>query len=105
VDATVTALRARLPGTLIGISTGAWIERDDDRRLTMVAGWRELPDHASVNLSVAAAPKAEPEQRQQHENDQDGENHARCLPVHDLGNREGAHEQAGESSPEVELST
>jgi uncharacterized protein (DUF849 family) len=33
VDATITALRGRLPGTLIGISTGARIEGDDD------AGW------------------------------------------------------------------
>jgi uncharacterized protein (DUF849 family) len=56
VDATVAALRARLPGTLIGISTGTWIERDDDRRLAMIAGWRELPDHASVNLGEAGAP-------------------------------------------------
>jgi uncharacterized protein (DUF849 family) len=48
VDATITVLRKRLPGTLIGISTGAWIERDDDRRLVMIDGWRELPDHASA---------------------------------------------------------
>jgi uncharacterized protein (DUF849 family) len=56
VDATITALRDRLPGTLIGISTGAWIERDDDRRLVMIDGWRELPDHASVNLKEPGAP-------------------------------------------------
>jgi uncharacterized protein (DUF849 family) len=56
VDGAVASLRARLPGTLIGISTGAWIERDDDRRLAMIAGWHELPDHASVNLSEAGAP-------------------------------------------------
>ena len=56
VDATVAALRARLPGTLIGISTGAWIEKDEDRRLAMIAGWSELPDHASVNLGEAGAP-------------------------------------------------
>jgi uncharacterized protein (DUF849 family) len=55
VDATVTALRDRLPGTLIGISTGAWIEGDDDRRLVMIDGWRELPDHASVNLKEPGA--------------------------------------------------
>jgi hypothetical protein len=36
VDATITALRKRLPGTLIGISTGAWIEREDDRPLVMI---------------------------------------------------------------------
>jgi uncharacterized protein (DUF849 family) len=56
VDATISALRDRLPGTLIGISTGAWIERDDDRRLLMIDGWRELPDHASVNLKEPGAP-------------------------------------------------
>jgi uncharacterized protein (DUF849 family) len=56
VNATVAALRARLPGTLIGISTGAWIEKDDDCRVAMVAGWRELPDHASVNLGEGGAP-------------------------------------------------
>jgi uncharacterized protein (DUF849 family) len=56
VDATITALRKRLPGTLIGISTGAWIERDDDRRFVMIDGWRELPDHASVNLKEPGAP-------------------------------------------------
>jgi uncharacterized protein (DUF849 family) len=56
VDATIAALRARMPGTLIGISTGAWIEKDDDRRLAMIAGWREPPDHASVNLGEIGAP-------------------------------------------------
>jgi uncharacterized protein (DUF849 family) len=55
VNATIGGLRARLPGTLIGISTGSWIERDDDRRLAMIDGWRELPDHASVNLQEAGA--------------------------------------------------
>ena len=56
VDGTITALRHRLPGTLIRLSTGAWIEHDDDRRLVMIDGWRELPDHASVNLSEPGAP-------------------------------------------------
>lgn len=58
VGGTVAALRTVVPGTLLGVSTGAWIEPDDDRRLAMIAGWRELPDHASVNLSEAAAPAA-----------------------------------------------
>jgi len=56
VDMTLAAVRARAPGTLIGISTGAWIERDDDTRLEMIAGWRCLPDHASVNLGERDAP-------------------------------------------------
>jgi uncharacterized protein (DUF849 family) len=56
VDATVSALRAQLPGTLIGISTGAWIEKNDDRLLALVDRWRVLPDYASVNLSEKVAP-------------------------------------------------
>lgn len=56
VDATLAAMRQRLPGTLIGISTGAWIENDDDRRLGLIARWRELPDYASVNLGEIGAP-------------------------------------------------
>jgi uncharacterized protein (DUF849 family) len=56
VDATIKALRAQLPGTLIGISTGAWIEKDDDRLLAFVDNWRVLPDYASVNLSENVAP-------------------------------------------------
>ncbi len=56
VDATLVQVRSRLPGTLIGISTGAWIEPDDDRRLALIGSWRELPDHASVNMSEDAAP-------------------------------------------------
>ncbi|RJT29637.1 3-keto-5-aminohexanoate cleavage protein [Mesorhizobium waimense] len=56
MDATVLALRRACPGTLIGVSTGAWIENDGQRTLVAIAGWRELPDYASVNLSEAAAP-------------------------------------------------
>jgi uncharacterized protein (DUF849 family) len=56
VDATMRALKARLPGTLIGISTGTWIEKDDDRLLRYVTEWRALPDFASVNLNEKNAP-------------------------------------------------
>ncbi|UVK37874.1 3-keto-5-aminohexanoate cleavage protein [Mesorhizobium sp. AR10] len=56
MDRTVLALRRACPGTLIGVSTGAWIENDDQRTLVAIAGWRELPDYASVNLSEPAAP-------------------------------------------------
>jgi uncharacterized protein (DUF849 family) len=56
VDATMAAVRARVPGTLVGVSTGAWIEGDEDRRLAAIAGWRVLPDHASVNLGEAGVP-------------------------------------------------
>lgn len=50
VDRTVAALRGACPGTLIGISTGAWIESDDRRRRDFIRNWSVLPDHASVNL-------------------------------------------------------
>lgn len=56
VDATVLAVRRACPGTLVGVSTGAWIEGDADRALACIEGWRELPDHASVNLSEPGAP-------------------------------------------------
>ena len=56
VDATLIAVRAAVPGTLIGVSTGEWIEADEDRRLAHIAAWHELPDHASVNLSEPGAP-------------------------------------------------
>jgi len=56
VDATITALKRALPGTLIGMSTGAWIEKDDDQSLGYVDQWSVLPDYASVNLSERNAP-------------------------------------------------
>lgn len=57
MDATLAAVRARAPGTLVGVSTGDWIEGgDEDRRLAAIAGWRALPDHASVNLGEPGAP-------------------------------------------------
>jgi uncharacterized protein (DUF849 family) len=56
VDATIKALREALPGTLIGISTGAWIEKDDDRTLAYVGRWSVPPDYASVNLREKNAP-------------------------------------------------
>lgn len=55
-DPMVAAIRARLPGTFLGVSTGAWIEADDDARLEAIAGWRCPPDYASVNLSEDSAP-------------------------------------------------
>ncbi|MGX5842461.1 3-keto-5-aminohexanoate cleavage protein [Mesorhizobium sp. ArgA1] len=56
MDPTIAALRLACPGTLIGVSTGAWIENDDNHTLVAIAGWHELPDYASVNLSETAAP-------------------------------------------------
>lgn len=56
VDATIRHLRASVPGTLVGVSTGEWIEASEARTLSAIAAWRALPDYASVNLSEAAAP-------------------------------------------------
>ncbi|MEO5620708.1 MAG: 3-keto-5-aminohexanoate cleavage protein [Cypionkella sp.] len=50
------ALRPACPGTLIGVSTGAWIEADAAQTRTAIAGWQALPDYASVNLSEPDAP-------------------------------------------------
>jgi uncharacterized protein (DUF849 family) len=57
IGATVAALRAALPGTLIGVSTGDWIEGSAERTLAAIAGWQIRPDYASVNLGEAAAPE------------------------------------------------
>ena len=46
----VQALRAAAPGVPIGVSTGAWIVPNTERRHQLVAGWTELPDYASVNF-------------------------------------------------------
>lgn len=48
VDTAAGALRAasNLP---VGVTTGAWIEPDPERRRALVAGW-STPDFASVNL-------------------------------------------------------
>ena len=55
IAATVRAIRARQPGLAVGITTGAWIERDLERRLALARGWTELPDFASVNFSEDGA--------------------------------------------------
>jgi uncharacterized protein (DUF849 family) len=56
VDEAIRAVRIRCPGTLVGVSTGAWIEGDEKRTRDCISAWRELPDYASVNLSEADAP-------------------------------------------------
>jgi uncharacterized protein (DUF849 family) len=53
VDITVAKLRRACPRTLIGISTGEWIEKDDGRRRDFIRNWSVLPDYASVNLVEA----------------------------------------------------
>ena len=41
-------------GLRVGVSTGAWIEPDLERRIELIAKWR-TPDYASVNLSEEGA--------------------------------------------------
>ncbi len=50
MDVTILAVRKACLGTLIGVSTGAWIEGNERRTLACIDGWGELPDYASVNL-------------------------------------------------------
>lgn len=50
-DAVLGAVRTAVPGIPVGVSTGAWIERDTLRTLACIDAWRALPDYASVNLS------------------------------------------------------
>lgn len=56
VDDTLRLVRHACPGTLVGVSTGAWIEGDKTRTRDCIANWRVLPDYASVNLSEEDAP-------------------------------------------------
>ncbi|SOE08849.1 uncharacterized protein SAMN05877838_0580 [Hoeflea halophila] len=57
VDTTVAAVRSACPGTLIGVSTGAWIENDIGKTRERISNWTVLPDYASVNLSEPDAPQ------------------------------------------------
>jgi uncharacterized protein (DUF849 family) len=54
VATTVATVRAAVPGVEIGVTTGAWIVADPERRAELVAGWAGLaagrPDVASVNV-------------------------------------------------------
>lgn len=56
VDDAIRALRIACPGTLVGVSTGAWIEGTGRQTCRRIEGWRERPDYASVNLSEPDAP-------------------------------------------------
>jgi uncharacterized protein (DUF849 family) len=48
----VSAIRGSCPGTPLGLTTGLWAaDGDPARRLALVAGWTELPDYVSVNVS------------------------------------------------------
>ena len=49
-DRVVSAIRARVPRISLGLTTGAWILPDVERRLAAIRVWSELPDFASVNF-------------------------------------------------------
>lgn len=49
VAAVVDAVREAVPGTPVGVTTGAWASTDPDERVAAVGAWTTLPDFASVN--------------------------------------------------------
>ena len=51
----VAALRAAIPGTPVGVSTGAWIMPEPERRHRTVTDWTVQPDYASVNFHESGA--------------------------------------------------
>jgi uncharacterized protein (DUF849 family) len=51
----VAALRAAIPGTPVGVSTGAWIMPQPELRHRTVAAWTIQPDYASVNFHESGA--------------------------------------------------
>jgi uncharacterized protein (DUF849 family) len=55
VAATLEAIRETCPGIPIGVSTGAWIVPDVDRRLALIQQWNVLPDFAGVNFHEPGA--------------------------------------------------
>ncbi|GGG60343.1 3-keto-5-aminohexanoate cleavage protein [Hymenobacter glacieicola] len=55
VAATLRAVRAQVPGVLVGISTHAGIPSPTPLA-ALLATWTELPDYVSINLGEAAAP-------------------------------------------------
>lgn len=56
VAAALKAIRARVPGIPIGLSTHAGIKPEGSGRLDAVARWQTLPDYVSVNLIEPDAP-------------------------------------------------
>jgi uncharacterized protein (DUF849 family) len=55
VAAGLVGIRSRVAGTPVGVSTGAWIEPDVERRYDAVSRWMVLPDFASVNFKEDGA--------------------------------------------------
>ncbi len=57
IAAALRAVRASVPGVLVGISTREGIMADPDARQQAFQAWQVLPDYVSVNLSEADAPE------------------------------------------------
>ena len=62
VGTAVAAVRRAVPGLQVSVSTGEWIDHDDQRRLHRIRAWGRLPpaarpDAATVNLSERSAPQ------------------------------------------------
>lgn len=55
VAAGLVGIRSRVAGTPVGVSTGAWIEPDVEKRYDAVSRWNVLPDFASVNFKEGGA--------------------------------------------------
>lgn len=49
VNEQVEAIKAALPDIPVGISTGAWIEPDINKRVELIRQWEVLPNFVSVN--------------------------------------------------------
>ena len=56
VSAAIAAIRDAAPGTHVGVTTIATIERDPKRRVALVRRWTETPDFASVNWGEEGGP-------------------------------------------------
>ena len=56
VSKTIRTIRLISGDAPLGVSTGAWIEKDEAETISKIAAWTDLPDYASVNLSEADAP-------------------------------------------------
>lgn len=55
LTSTLRAVRAAVPDTPIGVTTGAWVLPGVDERLAAIRAWTILPDHASVNWHETGA--------------------------------------------------
>lgn len=49
MDAALAAVRLAVPGTSLGVTTGAWALRNPQQRVAAIRAWNTLPDFASVN--------------------------------------------------------